>query len=424
MLKKTITALSLLCILAACQSDDNSSPQPKPRKDIALTRAEQEMMDLGTDFAFRFFNQVCKTEVEKPNLFISPLSASLCLSMIANGALGNTLSEMTDVLGFSGYSLEEMNNYNKKLVEALLDLDNTTQLGIANSIWIKKGFGVHDDFVSVNKKMYDAQVQELDFALPHWVTMLEPGHWLQTQIYAAAMQLAERVSRMKDLPTGTDAPALECDAVQRSAVAGADLAAGSVRVSVELKPEIFYQVLSEQTGLEIGDEAGLMPCILSLAKASRELRRDVETRRKELKIIQDTCGEDAEACKLGYLRVLDLNAALAEHLRLQDNREKLRRAEAERQAAERARAAAPVIIPPTEEERQLKAEAEQSAQRNAFITASGRLDCEVLQRFAAPAQPEAPARKQYRFWVEFTREDIAWFKQGAAERGFRYGSIK
>lgn len=86
--------------------------------------------------------------------------------MIANGALGNTLSEMTDVLGFSGYSLEEMNNYNKKLVEALLDLDNTTQLGIANSIWIKKGFGVHDDFVSVNKKMYDAQVQELDFASP------------------------------------------------------------------------------------------------------------------------------------------------------------------------------------------------------------------------------------------------------------------
>ncbi len=62
--------------------------------------------------------------------------------------------------------LEEMNNYNKKLVEALLDLDNTTQLGIANSIWIKKRFGVHDDFVSVNKQMYDAQVQELDFASP------------------------------------------------------------------------------------------------------------------------------------------------------------------------------------------------------------------------------------------------------------------
>ena len=72
----------------------------------------------------------------------------------------------------------------------------------------------------LRRVLYEFPVQELDFALPHWVTMLEPGHWLQTQIYAAAMQLAERVSRMKDLPTGTDAPALECDAVQRSAVCG------------------------------------------------------------------------------------------------------------------------------------------------------------------------------------------------------------
>ena len=161
-----------------------------------------------------------------------------------------------------------------------------------------------------------------------------------------------------------------------------------------------------------------------LAKASRELRRDVETRRKELKIIQDTCGEDAEACKLGYLRALDLNAALAERLRLQDNREKLRRAEAERMAAERVQATAPVIIPPTDEERQIATEAAQTAQANAAITPDGRLDFSMLQRFAEPAQQEAPVRKKYSFWVEFTREDIAWFKQGAAERGFRYGSIK
>lgn len=121
----------------------------------------------------------------------------------------------------------------------------------------------------LRRVLYEFPVQELDFALPRWVAMLESGHWLQTQVYAAAMQLAERVSRMKDLPAGTDAPALECEAVQRSAVAGADLAAGSVRVSVELKPEIFYQVLSEQTGLDIGDEAGLMPCIMELARAKR-----------------------------------------------------------------------------------------------------------------------------------------------------------
>lgn len=161
-----------------------------------------------------------------------------------------------------------------------------------------------------------------------------------------------------------------------------------------------------------------------LAKASRELRKSVETRREELRLIRETCGEDAEACTTEYLRELNLNAALVEHSRRWNARDAQRRAEAERMAAERAQATAPVIIPPTDEERQIAAEAVQTAQANAAITPDGRLDFSMLQKFAEPAQPEAPARKQYRFWVEFTREDIAWFKQGAAERGFRYGSIK
>ena len=161
-----------------------------------------------------------------------------------------------------------------------------------------------------------------------------------------------------------------------------------------------------------------------LAKAGRELRKSVETRREELKLIRENCGKDAEACTTEYLRDLNLNAALMEHSRRQNARDAQRRAEAERQAAERVRAAAPVVVPPTEEERQIKAEAAQEAQANATITPDGRLDFGMLQRFAEPAQPEEPARKKYSFWVEFTREDIAWFKQGAAERGFRYGSIR
>lgn len=158
----------LLCfvagLLASCDNDD-SSPRttPKPRKDIILSRAEQDMADKGTDFAFRFFNQVCNSEKTNTNVFVSPLSASLALSMTANGAAGNTLTEMTNVLGFSS-SLNDMNSYHQKLTSALLDLDNTIQLEIANSIWVKKGFRVYDSFVSANKEWYDADVRELDFS--------------------------------------------------------------------------------------------------------------------------------------------------------------------------------------------------------------------------------------------------------------------
>ena len=161
---------------------------------------------------------------------------------------------------------------------------------------------------------------------------------------------------------------------------------------------------------------------VSLAAAGRELRKVVETRREELRIIRDTCGEDAEACTTEYLRNLSLNAALNEYQRRKDSRAAQAQAEAARKVAEQARRAAPVIVPPTEEERAIRAEAAQVAQASAFVTPEGRLDMSLLQTFAQPQ--EEPQRRRYRFWVEFTQEDIDWFKQSAAERGFRFGSIK
>ena len=121
--------------------------------------------------------------------------------------------------------------------------------------------------------LYEFPVRELDFAMPRWVTMLDAGHWLQSSVYQAALDFAARIARMKDLRAAAGGAALDCDAVQRSAVSGMDLAEGRVRVTVELRPEVFYQVLSEQTGLEIGDEAGLMPCIIELAQAKRAYER-------------------------------------------------------------------------------------------------------------------------------------------------------
>ena len=131
-----------------------------------------------------------------------------------------------------------------------------------------------DDLLSILQRvLYEFPVRELDFAIPRWVTMLEKGHWLQNEIYTAALQFSEKISRMKDVPAQNSAGALAGDSVQESALSGMNLSGGVVRVTVLLKPEVFYRVLSEQTGLEIGDEAGLMPCIIELSRAKREYEK-------------------------------------------------------------------------------------------------------------------------------------------------------
>ena len=123
----------------------------------------------------------------------------------------------------------------------------------------------------LRRVLYEFPVRELDFAIPRWVTMLDSGHWLQTEIYTAAMEFSEQIARMKDVPAQNSA--LASDSVERSALSGMNLSEGVVRVTVLLKPDVFYRVLSEQTGLAIGDEAGLMPCIIELAKAKREYEK-------------------------------------------------------------------------------------------------------------------------------------------------------
>ena len=124
----------------------------------------------------------------------------------------------------------------------------------------------------LRRVLYEFPVRELDFALPRWVTMLERGHWLQEEVYTAAMECAERIARMKDAAGQKQAPGavqMACDAVEQATLSGMNLSEGIVRITVILKPDVFYRVLSEQTGLEIGDEAGLMPCIIELARAKK-----------------------------------------------------------------------------------------------------------------------------------------------------------
>lgn len=165
-----------------------------------------------------------------------------------------------------------------------------------------------------------------------------------------------------------------------------------------------------------------------LNKATKDLRQAIEDIKSDMEAIRDTCDEDVEACTTEYLKSLSINEAMREHNRREKSRAAQREAEAARIAAERARAAAPVFVQPTDEEREMKARAAAATQAKMFITSEGRLDFKAVNEAAVDAeQPEPaaePERNRYRFWVEFTQQDIEWFKKGAAERGFRFGCIK
>jgi len=157
---------------------------------------------------------------------------------------------------------------------------------------------------------------------------------------------------------------------------------------------------------------------VTLTTATQELLNAIETCRSELDLLRKTCGEDFADVERVYIENLSIRDAMAKHQRLQEAREAQQRAEEARKAEEAARAAAPVVVCPSEEELAAQEVGRERAVTNAMITDEGRLDFSGLQTFAEPE------RKRYRFWVEFTAEDIAWFKDAAKSRGFKFGAIK
>ncbi|MFC1557281.1 serpin family protein, partial [candidate division KSB1 bacterium] len=65
-----------------------------------------------------------------------------------------------------GMSQEDINTSYRSLIALLTNLDPDVETGIANSIWIRDGFTVKQDFIDVNQTYFDADVSILDFADP------------------------------------------------------------------------------------------------------------------------------------------------------------------------------------------------------------------------------------------------------------------
>ena len=112
------------------------------------------------DFAVKLLQQSLKKDGGKGAL-VSPLSAQLCLAMVANGADGETLAEMEKVLG-GDLSLEQLNQYLSAYAESLPSTEKTKLL-INNAIWFKEGYPIYTDFLQTNANYYGADLYQAPF---------------------------------------------------------------------------------------------------------------------------------------------------------------------------------------------------------------------------------------------------------------------
>ncbi len=118
--------------------------------------------------------------------------------------------------------------------------------------------------------LFEFPLKEIAFEMPRWVTLLEQGHWLQKSLYDAAILLADNTNCMKDLMCQSG---VESEYVDKSRLLSAELSTGCVKMQLTLLPHLFYKVLSDVTGLDVKDEASLMPCVMQMAKTKLQYEK-------------------------------------------------------------------------------------------------------------------------------------------------------
>ena len=131
----------------------------KPRE-VVKKAADNEFVESQMKFALDLLKQ---TVTGKENVLISPLSISAALAMTANGAGGDTLVGMENVIA-DKLGIDKLNEYLSAYLDSL-PVDDKCKVKIANSIWIRddERLTVNQEFLQTNADYYRAGVYKAAF---------------------------------------------------------------------------------------------------------------------------------------------------------------------------------------------------------------------------------------------------------------------
>lgn len=177
---------SALCLLslAACSTKGNAvkdgnvatlgvKEQPSTACDgidpefMILSDNQHKVMHRINDFSLRLLRMEC----DKGSKVMSPVSVAYVLAMLANGADGDTRSELLATLANNGVDISEVNEALKAYSNMLVaSRSKDAGMFMANSIVVNNRFTLNDTYVKDMQGQYDALVKPADFSSPSAVS--------------------------------------------------------------------------------------------------------------------------------------------------------------------------------------------------------------------------------------------------------------
>jgi serine protease inhibitor len=157
--------------LTGCGGNGSASKSPEqnaPPLPLAVARARSDNTEVNSDIVTadnEFGLSVLKTlqaQQGRINIAISPLSLSIALQILYNGAAGSTQDAIAQTLQLGNLTRQQVNDANAALQASLVNPDPMVELKVANSLWLHlDDDGVLPTFTQMDQNYYGAMIGDL-----------------------------------------------------------------------------------------------------------------------------------------------------------------------------------------------------------------------------------------------------------------------
>ena len=121
----------------------------------------------------------------------------------------------------------------------------------------------------IERVLYEFPVQEIRINYPRWIETLPIEHWLKQSYIGAVKEMVRGIGKLREM---RDCIGLldSNEHIKKAFLDRIALGEGTAYVEVTVEESLFYQILSETTGMDIMGEYQLIATIKVLAEAKRE----------------------------------------------------------------------------------------------------------------------------------------------------------
>ncbi len=107
-------------------------------------------------------------------------------------------------------------------------------------------------------------IKELHIDIPMWIEAIPDDNPVKDGIFKCIIAAASDVAKIREVSQVAERIS-ECEFVKGVTLASSDLAQGISELTVDVDRELFYDLLSKQTGLEITDDTSLVKTLCEMA---------------------------------------------------------------------------------------------------------------------------------------------------------------